>query len=65
MWGNMAVAVVIASPRIFWRVLASSSMWVLVSSEVARLRSGEIWPVGESMDACRERAVALANMVGM
>ena len=65
MWGNMVVAVAIAAPRISWRVLASSRMWVLVSSEVSRLPSGEMWPVGESMDSLRERAVALANMVGM
>ena len=61
----MAVAVDIASPRISWRVLASSRIWVLVSSEVSRLPSGEMWPVGVSMDSLRERAVALANMVGM
>jgi hypothetical protein len=65
LWGNMAVAVAIASLRISWRVLASYRMWILVSSEVSRLPSGEIWPVGESMDSLRERAVALANMVGM
>ncbi len=65
MWGNMVVAVAIASPNISWRVLASSRMWVLVSAEVSRLPSGEMWPVGDSMDSLRERAVALANMVGM
>ena len=65
MWGNMAVAVAIASPRMSWRVLVSSRMWILVSSEVSRLPSGEIWPVGESMESLRERAVALANIVGM
>ena len=61
----MVVAVAIAAPRISWRVLESSRMCVLVSSEVSRLPSGEMWPVGESMDSLRERAVALANMVGM
>ncbi len=65
MWGNMAVAVAIASPRMSWRVLASSRMWVLVSCEVYRFPAVEIWPVGRSIGSFRERAVDLANMVGM
>ena len=64
-WGNIDVAVAIASPRMSWSVLASSRMWVMVSSESSRLPSGDMWPVGESRDSLRERAVALANMVGM
>ena len=65
MWGDMAVAVAIASPKISWRVLVSSKMWVLVSCEVSRLPAVEIWPVGRSIEPLRERAVDLANMVGM
>ncbi len=65
LWGNMAVAVAIASPRMSWRVLASSRMWVLVSCEVSRFPAIEIWPIGKTIESFRERAVALANMVGM
>ena len=65
LWGNMVVAVAIASLRISWRVLASSRMWFLVSSEVSRLPSGEMSPVVNSIESMRERAVALASMVAV
>ena len=61
--GNMVVAVAMASPRISWRVLASSRMWILVSCEVSMLPPGEICPVGNSIESIRERAVARASMV--
>ena len=61
--GDMVMAVSIASPRISWRVLARSRMWVLVSCEVSLLPSGEICPVGNCIESIRERAVARASMV--
>ncbi len=63
--GNMAVAVSIASPSIYWRVFASSRVCVLVSLEVSLLPFGEIAPIGNSSDSLRERAVALASMMAV
>ena len=65
MWGNMVVAKSIASPRMSWRVLASSRMWDVVFCEVPRLPSGEMAPVGNSIESLRERDVALARMVAV
>ena len=61
----MVVAVDIASPRISWRLFASSRMWVLVSWEIALSPSDEMGPVGCSIEALRESAVALASMVAV
>jgi len=52
-------------PRRSGRVLASSRMWVLVSFDVFRLPSGEMGPVGNSIESLKERAVALASMVAV
>ncbi len=65
MWGNIVVAVAIASPRIAWRVLARSRMCILVSWEVDLSPFGEMGPVGHSSEALREKAVALASMVAV
>ncbi len=65
LWGNMIVAVSIASPSIYWRVFARSRMCVLVSCEVSLLPSGEMAPVGNSSESVRERAVALASMMAV
>ncbi len=65
MWGNMAVAMAISSPKISWRVLARSRMWVSMSCEVSLVPASEIWPIGRSIDSLRERAVALAKLVEM
>ena len=63
--GNMVMAVSIASPRIAWRVWAKSKMCVFVSCEVSRFPSGEMAPVGNSIESMRERDVALASIVAV
>ena len=65
LWGNMDDAMSIATPSISWRVFASSSMCVLVSSEVSRTPSREIAPDGNSSESLSERAVAFANMMSV
>ncbi len=55
----------IASPRMTWRVLATSRIYVLVSCEVSRPPSGDMSPVGNSIESKRERAVAFARCVAV
>ena len=63
MCGNMALAVSIASPRIFWRVFASSRMCVLVFWEMSRSPSDEMSPVVNSSESLRERPIALSRLM--
>ena len=58
-WGDMFVAFFIASPRLDWRWLARSNMWVVVVCDISLRPRGEISTGEESRESRSERAMAL------
>jgi hypothetical protein len=52
-------------PKNILEGMGKSRMWILVCCEVSLLPSGEICPVGNSIESIREQTVARAIMVNV
>ncbi len=62
-WGNMVIAVSIASPIMDWRWLARSRMWAVVVCDTSLCPCEEIYSREGSRESRSERAMAFAIVV--